>query len=302
MASNHNKLKISENVIKTDRVSEDDYSNGINSEDQMINVRFESTEEGLKVIYNAAPVISLVPESNNSSRIQNTSGSIVNLGGFSHYLGETYKLTENMQVTDDKDGEIDVDKITATYEKVVSSENTNTPETSGNARATLENGQESTEDSGADSKTTGNVKKSLPTEVGTYTVTYVVKDSWGREAKESRTLTIQKVLERHELIFGGRNGREEDLPAFKLKLVKENNKPKINFEALINDRILATSKSNYDYYGVEIFRDTGNTGARNRIVEVKVWVQDNPSNESFNMISLVSQDLEYGDKIKFLQK
>ena len=121
MASNHNKLKISGNVIKTDRVSEDDYSNGINSEDQMINVRFESTKEGLKAIYNAAPVISLVPESNNSSRIQNTSESIVNLGEFSHYLGETYKLTENMQVTDDKDGEIDVDKITATYEKVVSS-------------------------------------------------------------------------------------------------------------------------------------------------------------------------------------
>ena len=32
MASNHNKLKISGNVIKTDRVSEDDYSNGINVE------------------------------------------------------------------------------------------------------------------------------------------------------------------------------------------------------------------------------------------------------------------------------
>lgn len=227
MASNHNKLKISGNVIKTDRVSEDDYSNGINSEDQMINVRFESTEEGLKAIYNAALVISLIPESNNSSRIQNTSESIVNLGGFSHYLGETYKLTENMQVTDDKDGEIDVDKITA---------------------------------------------------------------------------TIQKGLERHELIFGGRNRREQDLPAFKLKLVEQNNKPKINFEALINDRILATSKSNYDYYGVEIFRDTENTGVRNRLVEVKVGVQDNTSNESFNMRNLVSQDLEYGDKIKIYTK
>ena len=283
-------------------MSEDDYSNGINSEGQMINVRFESTEEGLKAIYNAAPVISLVPESNNSSRIQNTSGSIVNLGGFSHYLSKTYKLTENMQVTDDKDGEIDVDKITATYEKVVSSENTNTPETSENARAILENGQESTENSSGNNETTGNVKKSLPTEVGTYTVTYVVKDSWGREAKASRTLTIQKGLERHELIFGGRNISEQDLPAFKLKLVEENNKPKINFEALINDRILATSKSNYDYYGVEIFRDTENTGVRNRLVEVKVGVQDNPSNESFNMRNLVSQDLEYGDKIKFLQK
>ena len=75
--------------------------------------------------------------------------------------------------------------------------------------------------------------------VNVYGVTYTVTDSWGREAKASRTLTIQKGLERHELIFGGRNGREEDLPAFKLKLVEENNKPKINFEALIDAQILA---------------------------------------------------------------
>ena len=122
-AKDRTKLKISGEITKTENVTEVDYSDGISSEDQMLNVRFENTEDGLKAIYNAAPVISLVPESNNSSRIQNTSESIVNLGQFSHYLGETYKLTENMKVTDDKDGEIDVDKITATYEKVVSSGN-----------------------------------------------------------------------------------------------------------------------------------------------------------------------------------
>ena len=63
-----------------------------------------------------------------------------------------------MQVTDDKDGEIDVDKITATYEKVVSSENTNIHEMSGNARVTLENAQESTQNSSGNNETTGNVK------------------------------------------------------------------------------------------------------------------------------------------------
>lgn len=157
-AKDRTKLKISGEITKTENVTEADYLDGISSEDQMLNVRFENTEEGLKAIYNAAPVISLVSESNNSSRIQNTSESIVNLGEFSHYLGETYKLTENMQVTDDKGGEIDVDKITATYEKVVSSGNTNTPETSGNARVTLENGQESTENSSGNNETTGNVK------------------------------------------------------------------------------------------------------------------------------------------------
>lgn len=40
----------------------------------------------------------------------------------------------------------------------MSSENTNIHETSGNARVTLENGQESTENSSGNNETTGNVK------------------------------------------------------------------------------------------------------------------------------------------------
>ena len=36
---------------------------------------------------------------------------------------------------------------------------------------------------------------------------------------------------------------------------------------------LATSKSNYDYYGVEIFRDTENTGVRNRLVEPNHYLE-----------------------------
>ena len=42
------------------------------SEDQMINVRFESTEEGLKAIYNAAPVISMKSSTTPQAQPQST--------------------------------------------------------------------------------------------------------------------------------------------------------------------------------------------------------------------------------------
>ncbi|MBC5641200.1 immunoglobulin-like domain-containing protein, partial [Clostridium lentum] len=299
-ASNHNKLKISGNVIKTDRVSEEDYSNGINSEDQMINVRFESTEEGLKAIYNAAPVISMKSSTTPEAQPQSTNDSITALTSFSHYLGETYKLTENMQVTDDKDTDISVDDIKTTYvRKEVSSGNTNSPELSEASRATTENEQGTSGSTSDNNQTTESANNSVPTEVGTYIVTYTVTDSWEREAKVTRELTIQKGLERHELIFGGRDRNERDLYAFKLKLREnENNKPKIDFEALINGQILATAGSDYEYYRVEIFRVNSQSGNVQSIFNAAVGVRDNPQNNNFPMKPIANQNLEYGDKIK----
>ena len=293
-ASNHNKLKISGNVIKTDRVSEEDYSNGINSEDQMINVRFESTEEGLKAIYNAAPVISLVPESNNSSRIQNTSESIVNLGEFSHYLGETYKLTENMQVTDDKDTNISVDDIKTTYvRKEVSSGNTNSPELSEDSRAATENEQGTSGGTSDNNQTTESAKNSVPTEVGTYIVTYTVTDSWGREAKVTRELTIKKGLERHELIFGGYNKTgniEEGFDAFKLKFVEDNNNIRIKIENKA-DRQLHTAIGQQTVYTIQVLDSSNN-------VQGAVNLEYNSNAHNFNFDNLTNLSLQYGYKIK----
>ncbi|MFQ6883996.1 immunoglobulin-like domain-containing protein, partial [Clostridium sp.] len=299
-ASNHNKLKISGNVIKTDRVSEENYADGINSEDQMINVRFESTEEGLKAIYNAAPVISMKSSTTPQAQPQSTNDSITALTSFSHYLGETYKLTENMQVTDDKDTNISVDDIKTTYvRKEVSSGNANSPELSEASRATTENAQGTSGGTSDNNQTTESANNSVPTEVGTYIVTYTITDSWGREAKVTRELTIQKGLERHELIFGGRDRNDRDLYAFKLKLREnENNKPKIDFEALINGQILAKAGSNYEYYRVEIFRENSQGGEAQRIFHGSVGAQDNPQSNNFPMKPIVDKSLEYGDKIK----
>ena len=47
------------------------------------------------------------------NKTQAINDSIPELTRFSHYLGETYKLTENMKVTDDKDTNISIEDITA---------------------------------------------------------------------------------------------------------------------------------------------------------------------------------------------
>ena len=283
-AKDRSKLKISGEITKTENVTEADYSDGISSEDQMLNVRFENTEEGLKAIYNAAPVISLVPESNNSSRIQNTSESIVNLGEFSHYLGETYKLTENMTVTDDKDIDISVDNITITYTKKNVTSNPSESE-----RASSENNEAEDSDEATDS-----VKNSLPTEPGVYTITYTISDSWGREAVATRELTLKKGMERHELIFGGyQKSGELSFDAFKLKFVEDSND---NSKL----RIDITDKENKEMhqeighqriYRIDVLNKQGENAGY-----VELQYNSNPS--TFNFTPLTNISIEYGYKIK----
>lgn len=293
-ASNNNKLKISGNVIKTNGVSEEDYSNGINSEDQMINVRFENTEDGLKAVYNSAPVISMKSSTTPEAQPQSTNDSITALTSFSHYLGETYKLIENMQVTDDKDTNISVDDIKTTYvRKEVSSGNTNSPELSETARATTENEQGTSGSTSDNNQTTESDKSSVPTEVGTYIVTYTVTDSWGREAVATRELTIKKGLDRHELVFGGydRNASSTDFISFKLKFIDVGENVRISLEDAANKPI-HNQAGNEIYYTVNIIKN----GAT--ISSGSVRALDNPTAENFGIKSVTNRDIPYGALIK----
>ena len=293
-ASNHNKLKISGNVIKTDRVSEDDYSNGINSEDQMINVRFENTEDGLKAVYNSAPVISMKSSTTPEAQPQSTNDSITALTSFSHYLGETYKLTENMQVTDDKDTNISVDDIKTTYvRKEVSSGNTNSPELSEASRATTENEQGTSGGTSDNNQTTESAKNSVPTEVGTYIVTYTVTDSWGREAVVTRELTLKKGMERHELVFGGydKEASSRDFTSFKLKFTDNGENVRISLEDAANKPI-HNQAGNEIYYTVNIIEN----GATIRSGSVRAL--DNPTAENFGIKNVTNRDIPYGALIK----
>ena len=295
-ASNHNKLKISGNVIKTDRVSEDDYSNGINSEDQMINVRFESTEEGLKAIYNAAPVISMKSSTTPEAQPQSTNDSITALTSFSHYLGETYKLTENMQVTDDKDTNISVDDIKTTYvRKEVSSGNTNSPELSEASRATTENEQGTSGGTSDNNQTTESANNSVPTEVGTYIVTYTVTDSWEREAKVTRELTINNGIERHQISFRGHIGNS-DVTAFTLSFRDKGDSQNAKIVVNGEDRVVS---NRYDinnplrnFYTIKVLNEN------NEIRKTVVISTNTNTHTDSGLRELSEMDIPYGYKLK----
>ena len=277
------KLKISGEITKTENVTEADYSDGISSEDQMLNVRFENTEDGLKAVYNSAPVISMKSSTTPEAQPQSTNDSITALTSFSHYLGETYKLTENMQVTDDKDKDISVDNIITTYtKKNVTSNEAESERTS----------SENNEAEGSD-EATDSVKNSLPTEPGVYTITYNISDSWGRESVATRELTIKKGIERHELVFGGydRNASSTDFTAFKLKFIDVGENVRISLEDTVNKPI-HNQAGNEIYYTVNIIKN----GAT--ISSGSVRALDNPTAENFGIKNVTNRDIPYGALIK----
>lgn len=90
-AYSHDKIKISGNIINKSR----DFINGFKDEDQMINTRFIVTENGLKEIYNAAPVFEGVE-------------------GKSIMKNSDFNKLENVRVTDDHDITIDNENIEIT--------------------------------------------------------------------------------------------------------------------------------------------------------------------------------------------
>ncbi|MFQ6883923.1 immunoglobulin-like domain-containing protein, partial [Clostridium sp.] len=298
-----NKLKINGSVNKDDsNITEENYADGISSEDQMINVRFESTEDGLRAVYNSAPVISMLTSSTSETQPQAINDSIPELTRFSHYLGETYKLTENMKVTDDKDTNISIEDITATYvKKVVSSESTTTPEPSEGSRTTLESGQETTEDSSGNNGTTETVKNPVPTEVGTYIVTYTVTDSWGRESKATRELTIKNGIERHEITFRGHErigntNNYNDITAFSLKFNHIENSDKVLISVVAKDKPISDRYVNNggleNFYNIKVL-DNNDVVIKNIVLNAR----DNPTRNT-QLTALNTTEFQYGYKIK----
>ena len=295
-AKDRTKLKISGEITKTENVTESDYSDGISSEDQMLNVRFENTEEGLKAIYNAAPVISMKSSTTPQAQPQSTNDSITALTSFSHYLGETYKLTENMQVTDDKDTNISVDDIKTTYvRKEVSSGNANSPELSEASRATTENEQGTSGGTSDNNQTTESANNSVPTEVGTYIVTYTVTDSWEREAKVTRELTINNGIERHQISFRGHIGNS-DVTAFTLSFRDKGDSQNAKIVVNGEDRVVS---NRYDinnplrnFYTIKVLNEN------NEIRKTVVISTNTNTHTDSGLRELSEMDIPYGYKLK----
>ena len=116
-----NKLRIEGEIIKPSNINEN-YNTGIQNPEYMDNVRFVGTEDGIKVVYNNKPVITL-PEDTESNP-------------FVLYKGDDYRteLLKRVTVsdTDDFDSGINNDSIEIKFKKITNAENSTPNTTPGN--------------------------------------------------------------------------------------------------------------------------------------------------------------------------
>ena len=204
------------------------YDSGAVKKDNIVNVRFEITDAGLEALYNDAPSI------------------YISSDNFSKYLGETYKLTEGVNVYDDLDGTLGEKNIITTYKRLsdLPAESTNGSTQNGSTSSstrTSSEGSGNSSDTPNDGTTDKNNNTSnedttnkLPEDPGVYEITYIATDSWGRQSTATRNITSNPGINRHELLFGGRDNLDHDLTAFKLKLqkIKIQKKPKLLLKLL----------------------------------------------------------------------
>lgn len=94
-SDNPKRIRIKGNMISNRGAEKEDYTDGIDNEDQMINVRFKITETGLQHIYNEAPIIHGIKE-------------------LEAYAGDIIEYLDGITVSDTLDGEIDNSKIIIT--------------------------------------------------------------------------------------------------------------------------------------------------------------------------------------------
>lgn len=112
-----NKLRIEGEIIKPSNINEN-YNTGIQNPEYMDNVRFVGTEDGIRVVYNNKPVITLPQDTNPNP--------------FVLYKGDDYRteLLKRVTVsdTDDFDSGINNDSIEIKFKKITNAENS-TPNT-----------------------------------------------------------------------------------------------------------------------------------------------------------------------------
>ena len=240
------------------------YSEVVNNQEEINNVKFKIVEDGLKVIYNNAPEIRLPKEY-----------PIL-------YKGDDYRegLLNGVKIKDDHD-DIDTSKVKFKVRKLEQSQ-------------VSRNQSEEVTETPSNSEDEFNVVDDL----GKYEAEYEVTDNWGRTYKEKREFRVENSMRRHEIIFGGYNDNattdegknsitplviefDPDTMEFKIKSRtgdKFNNAPYMD-ETVIHSFYVYDGDDNSVKYSVQMLaRDTGNN---NKFNEINNW------------------NIEYGDYIKF---
>ncbi|WP_294405810.1 immunoglobulin-like domain-containing protein [uncultured Clostridium sp.] len=274
-AKNSRNLRVEGHIIKPDDVPED-YNDGIQEKEYMDNVRFVGTPDGMQVIYNKAPEVT-VPVDTNPPYVL--------------YKGDDYrvKLLEGVSVTDPNqdtfDAGIGTKDIKIKLKKVISGGNTSgssqeqQPSTiSGEGSSEDNSGENSTEtesdsdgginseepstpsspdsENGSSDSNTENSDRFIEldklNELDLYDVYYTAVDSWGRESEtKTRRISFKTSIDRNTISFPGyNNSTKKDYEAFKLGFDSETMSFKIL--ARVNDII---HSGNREFFRIKLFNE-----------------------------------------------
>lgn len=258
------KVAIKGDLINPETGEEESYSEVVNSQEEINNVKFQISEDGLKVIYNNAPEIILPKEY-----------PIL-------YKGDNYRegLLNAVKIKDDHDGDIDTENVKFKVRKI---EQPQAPENQ--PEEVTENPLEP------------EGEFSVVNNIGKYEAEYEITDSWGRTTKVKRTFNLENSMRRHEIIFGGYN---ENLPEAARSSIEplviyfDPDIMRFKIRSSTGDRFNnAPGMNNTVIHSLYIY--DGNTNERK--FHVSMLASDVGTAQKFRNIENVT--INYGDYIKF---
>ncbi len=276
-------LSIKGNIIKDENINEN-YEDGIQTEDFMNNVVFIGTEDGLKAKYNNAPIINF-PE-----------------GETTLYKGDNYRegLLNGVTVDDDDGESIDVNNVKITLIRKDRSSGENSDEApNGDSVENSEGAQgegghgniEETPQENQEQENTVLTPENI-TELGTYEAFYSVSDKLGRISESKRTVVVKTSIDRNVIDFRGYKGTTstdgDEISIFKLGFNSETMQIELRDR---QDEKFNTHAGGGLYYGIQVY-NSNNTLKR----EVSVNATDRGNSNKLN--TLHNLEIDYGDYIK----
>lgn len=223
------------NTLGEDERQSENYTDGINDDDYMNNVRFKLRTDGLKAVYNKAPEINIPSDR------------------FTEFAGNPIDYLNGVTVSDDHDVTISNEKVKVDV---------------------VEKGTENT------------------LVIGENTVNLTVKDSWGREGKASRNITIENGILKNTIRFM----RDEANPNSKVLDIRFNhNTKKLDLITYNNNQTFGPGTEK-NYVKIKVVRPGKNGAADTTIVpEIVYSSNDKPELGNSKLNALKSYKFEYGD-------
>ncbi|WP_317327197.1 hypothetical protein [Turicibacter sanguinis] len=247
----------------------EDYTNGVNNIENLDNVRFKISTQGLESIYNESPKI------------------YFQIDNISYYLGDEVNFNYGLLIRDDHDGLINSGynvELTGIYVDTMGNKEINSNETVAPSMTLVP----VTDDNyfvkiGDDY---------YPRDEGIYQFTYTVKDSWGRESIATRAIELKNALHRNIMTFANRN-REQ---AMYINFSLENRRILANaVSPELSNVQIADGHNETGYYKFRIFNSLGEAQTDDIIINSNATIQ-----QYINSLNtgLQNYTFEYGDYIK----